>query len=417
LIVDVENTPDEQDFVNVWLWFFHRHIVKTIYKQNLTVFKRNNVWEKYKACVSAPTFEGEDSFIHKFFPKIKRGKIEVGAEFSNISGNLGLDLEFADPEKTQVKFNYIVNKANELFSQLSPENGKLYIFLDELELSLTTTKLYSRDARMIRDVIVAMEKLNNISRDKHYQLYVIGAIRSEVLTAVSSLGKEINKTISDFGIPIYWHQSGGDIKTHPILRILIKRISSSENFYNYPELDFDQLWSKYFPARINNIPTPMYILNLTWYRPRDVIRLLTLAQKFFPTKTSFDQQVFESIRKQYSTESWTELSEELRTSFKSEEIEGIRRLFYGYKEEFSYEDITNHGKSLIEMYHEVELLLRDHSLGDILSRLYKIGFIGNAIDEWGKSRRYRVCHRGDDEILLEKNMFIHRGLRPYLSIG
>ncbi len=93
LIVDVENTPDEQDFVNVWLWFFHRHIVKTIDKQNLTVFKKNNIWEKYRACVSAPTFEKGDSIIHKFFPKIKRGKIEVGAEFSNISGKLGLDFE------------------------------------------------------------------------------------------------------------------------------------------------------------------------------------------------------------------------------------------------------------------------------------------------------------------------------------
>ncbi len=328
-----------------------------------------------------------------------------------------IQVEFADSEKTQVKFNYIVNKANELFSQLSPDIGKLYIFLDELELSLTTTKLYNRDARMIRDVIVAIEKLNNISRDKHYHLYVIGAIRSEVLTAVSSLGKEINKTISDFGIPIYWHQSGGDIMTHPILRILIKRISSSENFYNFPKQDFDQLWTKYFPARINNILTPMYILNLTWHRPRDVIRLLTLAQKFFPIKTSFDQQVFESIRKQYSTESWTELSEELRTSFKSEEIEGIRRLFYGYKDEFSYEDVTVHADSLTKMYHEVEMLLNNHNLGEILSKLYKIGFIGNVIDERGKARRYRVCHRGDDEILLEKNMFIHRGLRPYLSLG
>lgn len=302
--------------------------------------------------------------------------------------------------------------------RLSPDAGSLYIFLDELELSLVTKKVHNRDARIIRDVVVAIEKLNNISRENKFKLYIIGAIRSEVLTAVSSFGKEINKTIAAFGVPINWNQSGGDIMTHPILKILIMRISSSEryyNIYNYQENSYDELWNKYFPKLIQGVETPLYILHQTWYRPRDVIRFLTLAQTNFPNNTVFDHQIFDAIRKQYSEESWKELSEELRTSFKIEDLEGIKRLFYGYRSNFSKKEIEEHATSNSEMYPEVKELLKKHSISSILEKLYKIGFIGNEFMYLGRPR-YRFIYRGDDEILLEKGMTIHRGLRPYLSL-
>ena len=246
-------------------------------------------------------------------------------------------------------------------------------------------------------------------------MYIIGAIRSEVLTAVNSFGKEINKQTSDFGISIIWHQSGGDISTHPILKIIAKRIESSEYFYDLPKHELDEIWNKYFPKYIQNTQIQTYILNQTWYRPRDVIRLITVAQKYFPNKTDFDQQVFDTIRKQYSTDSWIELSEELKTSFEYEEIEGIKRLFYGFKPNFSLDELKNHVELICKFYPEVNNLLAKYTLESILSKLYKIGFIGNVIK--GKMRSYyRFSYRGDDEILIEKDFTVHRGLRPYFSI-
>jgi len=80
LIVDIENVPDEEDFVNVWLWFFHRHIVKSINKLALKVFEENDIWEKYKACVLVDNSAEEYTGIYKFFPKLKHGVLEVGIE-------------------------------------------------------------------------------------------------------------------------------------------------------------------------------------------------------------------------------------------------------------------------------------------------------------------------------------------------
>jgi len=414
MIVDSSNIPYEHDFVDAWLWFFHQHIVKTVVEQNITVFKQNKRLEQYEACVLATNIDKEKSAFSNFFPKLKRGAVEVGMQFSLMSGKLGLDFEFANSEKTKVKFNYIVNKANDLFDKLTADTGKLYIFLDEFELSLTKTA-YDRDAMMIRDVIIAIEKLNNISKKNKFDLHIIGAIRSEVLTAVSSFGKEINKTTSDFGISIIWHQSGGDISTHPLLKIIAKRIESSEYFHNSQKRDFDEIMDEYFPKYINDVQIQTYILHQTWYRPRDVIRLLSIAQKFFPNKTEFDQQVFDSIRKQYSTESWIELSEELKTSFKSHEIEGIKRLFYGFKPSFSLEELKSHIESISINYPEVNNLLDNHNLESILSKLYKIGFIGN-VSRKNARMYYRFSYRGDDEILLEKDFTVHRGVRSYLSI-
>lgn len=415
IIVDASEIPYEQDFVDVWLWFFHRHIAKTIVEQNLTLFKQNKIWKQYETCVLATNLGEDKSVFSKFFPKLKRGTVEVGMQFSIISGKLGLDFEYANSEKTKVKFNYIVHKANELFNKLTADKGRLYILLDELELSLTTTKIYNRDARMIRDVIIAIEKLNNVSKKNKFDLHIIGAIRSEVLTAVSSFGKEINKPTSDFGISIIWHQAGGDISTHPILKILAKRIESSEYFYDLPKHELDEIWDKYFPKYIQNIQIQNYILHQTWYRPRDVIRLMTIAQKYFPNKTDFDQQVFDTIRKQYSTDSWIELSEELKTSFKNDEIEGIKRLFYGFKPNFSLGELKNHIDLICKNYPEVNNLLDKHTLESILSKLYKIGFVGNVTEERTRSH-YRFNYRGDDEILIEKDFTVHRGLRPYFSI-
>jgi hypothetical protein len=181
------------------------------------------------------------------------------------------------------KFNYIVQKANELFNELSPGTETLYIMLDELELSLANTQLYERDSEIIRDLIVSIEKMNTISKKKRFNLKIIGAIRSEVLTVVASLGKEINKTIADFGIPINWSQSGGNVNTHPLLQIILKRIVSSETYYNLRDItddqniDFEQIWETYFYKKIQDMSSANYILNLTWNIPRDIIRLLTLV--------------------------------------------------------------------------------------------------------------------------------------------
>lgn len=72
-----------------------------------------------------------------------------------------------------------------------------------------------------------------------------------------------------------------------------------------------------------------YILDQTWYKPRDIIRLFSIIQKQHGEKFFFDQEIFDSVRKQYSEESWIEFEEVLTVKYSDVEVEGIKKALTG----------------------------------------------------------------------------------------
>ncbi|OAV75613.1 hypothetical protein Barb7_00750 [Bacteroidales bacterium Barb7] len=293
-IADLNNIPDaEEDFVNIWIWFLHRHLVKMIEKN--PPFEINNDFNKYKSCVLAPKIGDEKSGITGFLPKLKRGNVELEGDFDLFKGKLGLDFEWTDKNTKQVKFSSIVKQANELFKELKATKSEYYIFIDELELSLGKLKQYNKDIRLIRDLLIAINKINDLCRKNRYPIFFLTAIRSEVLTSISSSGSELNKIVSDFGIVLNWHQAGGNISNHPLLKIINKKIQTSEKMLGFKISEpIEFLWEKYFTSRYQNKPIQEYILYQTWYRPRDIVRILSIAQQQFPDETTFSHSVFDA---------------------------------------------------------------------------------------------------------------------------
>lgn len=409
-IADRDEIPDsEEDFVNIWRWFLHRHLVKMI--DVASPFEKDKNFEKYSGCVLAPKVGDEKYGITRYLPKLKKGNVELEADFDFIKGKLGLDFEWINQGGRQVKFSSIVRQADSLFTEMKPSKVGFYIFIDELELTLGKQKQYNKDVRLIRDLLIAINSLNTLCRKNKYPIYFITGIRSEVLTAIPSSGKEINKIVSDFGTTLNWHQAGGNINQHPLLNIVNKRINSSEKALGLEITQpISEIWEKYFTKSFNSKPIHEYMLHQTWYRPRDIVRMLSIAQNQFPNETAFTHAVFDSIRKEYSTQSWVEHTEELRSKYSVEDIEGIRKLFYGVKCPFSFHDITVHSDERKQMYSEVDGLLSNYRLSDILSQLYKVGIIGNT------GERIRYAFRGDDDILLDKRMKIHDPLWNYLAV-
>ena len=111
---------------------------------------------------------------------------------------------------------------------MKPVENTIYILVDELELSLKKNKDYQRDITLIRDLIFAIESLNEINRTQNYNVHLIATIRNEVYKNIISKGMEINKVILDFGVTISWEKKGGNIRNHPLLKMLEKRIHYSE---------------------------------------------------------------------------------------------------------------------------------------------------------------------------------------------
>ncbi len=89
--------------------------------------------------------------------------------------------------------------------------NNVWILFDELELSVQSKKMNKRDIQLVRDLILAIERLNNVCRHRNFPIHVIAAIRSEVINSVYSAGYEINKSVEDFGKEITWYIRGDQL--------------------------------------------------------------------------------------------------------------------------------------------------------------------------------------------------------------
>lgn len=67
-------------------------------------------------------------------------------------------------------------------------------------------KEYQRDIQLVRDLIIAVDRFNELCKGAKYDIHVITSVRSEVIHSVHSAGYEINKSIEDFGVSISWYQ-------------------------------------------------------------------------------------------------------------------------------------------------------------------------------------------------------------------
>lgn len=402
---------DQKDYVAIWEWFIFRKIVEVCEDNNIELFKDDKNWRQFVSVVKAVKLDEKDK--NRLFPNIIKGDIVVKTPVVevNIGGEVGLsENDNTKKEERRIKFVGYISQVMELFENLTPGEKDLYFFIDEVELSYVEKRQYQKDVWMIRDLVLAIDAMNRVARSKSYNLFVITGLRSEVLDSTKSAGKEINKPIEDFGVNLMWQQSGPKAE-HPLIKIIHKRLLAAE--FQLPDKDRTsekEIWNKYLPEVISGVNAQNYILNKTWYRPRDIVRLLNIARDQNPNATAFTSNMFERIKKEYSSLSWAEHTEELQTTYSTSEIDGIKRILTGMICPFSLQSITEKAIKVQEMHSSVNALLSKYRISDILTHLFKIGIIGNAGD------MNRFAYRGDPDLLLDKPMKIHAALWNYLSV-
>jgi len=173
--------------------------------------------------------------------------------------------------------------------------------------------------------------------------------------------------------------------------------------------------NKYFcEEKINDMTIERYILNSSWYRPRDIVRLLNLIKDDFPNNEKLSQQVFDGIRKTYSSKCWTECMEEMKAHYNNDDINFIRTIFNGWQRFFSLNAFSERIR-LLSDYDKRAENFEQKQLIPLMELLYRVGIIGNRYkvnDEW----RYRYAFRGDEQLLPYENMTIHYALVPFFSL-
>lgn len=326
-----------------------------------------------------------------------------------------IEVDFQN-NKSDIAYNQfitIIDEAEQMFANVERTDVPYYIFVDELEAYYGDLNIFKRDLCLIRDLIFTVKRINGLFKNISDNTKIICSVRTEIIKSISRfiVTKEMNKVISGFEVPLIWDYNNTTSFHHPIMQILLKRIAICEENIDENEISSKEIYRKWFPEQIHMIEPANYILNNSWFKPRDIVRLITSAQNSIESGSEcFSQAVFNSCQKKYSLDSLAEICEEMRALYTSEEIDVIISCFTGFRTIFSISQL----KERINNLYSNTIISKKFT--EVIEDLYRLGFLGNYLPA---SKTYRWQHKGDDHVILsdEWRLMIHHALQSALSIG
>jgi len=201
---DKNEFGNDYDYESVWKWVIYDNIAQTVKTSPKTIFENDeNLYLFLEAVESIKTNPGKSK---RRIPKITDGFVELSINSPIKTANIKtrINFEFRDKDERHIRLSTLVNELDRLFMNLKDGGNQLYVIVDEMNLSFANSKEYERDVMMIRDLIITIENINLLSKQSHGNVRIIGSIRNEVINSIASKGKEINKIIESYGIPIDW---------------------------------------------------------------------------------------------------------------------------------------------------------------------------------------------------------------------
>lgn len=403
-IAEIE-TDKTTSFVLIWKVYIIHQIFKNAEFGEYNVFREDSTYQSLKKMLKV-IYDGQSGRI---VPKLTKGLATLSASFSKgLSSELKVEIDF-DEKTGKINFSKAAKAIISQYSQLEYGTTPVYILFDELELSIKSKKLYSRDVQLVRDLILAIDQLNGIAKMRNYAVKIVASIRNDVINSVLSSGYEINKSIEDFGVKIEWFQKGGTYTSSPLLKLIENKIHASEKQNGLPPSE--DIWETYFESKINAYEVRKYILNYSWQRPRDIIRMMNIVQNQHTDEKKFTQEMFDRAMQQYSERSWNEISEELALIYPDkDDMTAIKKFFTGISVPFSLAYLKERAEELGEIYDCVRQFFEKYKMVDFLENMFEWGVIGNS------GARMIFKFLGDSDLSLADKMIIHLPLRNFFAV-
>lgn len=404
-IVDIrgEIQPNRIDFTHLWRWVFFKKIVDDNEDNTEGLFVKDDNWQEFVKQVNKISLSSESKNI------ISLSSLKVSVQLSPTTGftadaSVATD-KISNDEKSFRKLIGIVENCECLFRKLVRTDIPYYLFVDEMEAFYGDEDLFRRDLTLIRDIIFTIHRLNGFGKVR-----IVAAVRNEIMYAMDRFiqTNEINKIIDGFSVPLKWSYSNTNSYEHPIIQILMRRISVAAN-------GTPQTFKDWFPEQVNGKDTISYILDNGWNKPRDIVRFLIAAQNdsLHCNDSSFTQAAFDTLRKEYSRTSLAEIRQELQSLYSSAEIEMIIRLLRGGSRIVTPESIRKKAPK-----GSAARAFWDIKKDDIIEDFYRVGFWGN-VNRNGEYYAWRWNHKGDTGALSGDGweLAIHSALCSELSIS
>ena len=417
---DIKIYEDKQvdvggDCINIWLIFIMRQIVHIIEENSFSFSSSHSI--RVFCDLIKRLYDGEEKgLLNWLINTVKKGKYKIKSKHFDAKFDPGT----ANDEK-DYSVDIIIQQAFLLLKDLSWEGHKrIYLFFDELNLSFASKKQHRRDSILIRDLVIAIDRINTFLIDNEKPLFILGAIRSEVLNAVSAPTNEINKILADQGHAIRWHSQTAS-NNPPIIQLVTNKIHASERIKKR-DLSKD-VFESYFNRGIFGIDSRQLIIELTWCNPRDVVLLLGKAAAEATIEPFFGETVLGRALESYSAEAWREKAEELSVEYAPVEIQAIRKTLLAGRRYFKVSHFDSQLLDKGRLDQNIINLKSKRSSAKILEDLYRIGVIGQSSREpaeKGQTNRQFSEHwsyRGHDSFDIEDWMIIHKALWFELRLG
>jgi|GEM_PF-7050114 len=315
-------------------------------------------------------------------------------------------------------FDIYLDIAFDTLEEVFLVNSPTYIFIDEMEI-------YKGDEEAHRIEMLAIASLVKNIRDfnERYNkcgLYLIAAVRSEVVTLISEVLYEVHRIVRDRGFELTWNKVNISGEVHPLLKTILNRIVSQDDYFGDFDLPISDeiLWrayKAYFPESRTTKPIHKQLLDLTWYRPRDLALLFGEAQRIDGELEQFERVTLTNrVLRPLGERMWQDAISGLAAKYSKTELSAIDRLLRGGARSYNRDEIVSRIDDLADTYDDVALL-SDRAYIGVLEDLYRVGVVFCKASNGRKNYYFR----GDPmpSFSNDFDIVVHQTIQPTLSIA
>ncbi len=168
----------------------------------------------------------------------------------------------SDADITQLVYSRQIREmADALTDYLNVTRRHVWILVDNLDKGWPVHSVQPEDILILRSLLEATRKLERQFDSRGVEFHSVAFIRNDIyqhlILEPADRGKETAAVLD-------W--SDGDV----FKQLLARRLSSSFD----GELEFDNLWSQFFPSHVKGEDSFQFILNRTLMRPRELLRFV-----------------------------------------------------------------------------------------------------------------------------------------------
>ncbi|QYJ70267.1 hypothetical protein K0H59_14675 [Shewanella sp. FJAT-51649] len=383
------------EYYEIWRWMLLLDLSRSILKDSN--MKENEHRDKIESFFEE-NYKSIDIDSKRIIEITKANKIRGSVFRSFIESNFG------DKIETGSYLDYIEALEYSVVQALKFSDTVHNILYDELDDRFRNDDYYKNS---ILSLIKSADNLNLKLIENGIDAKSIVLLRTDIFSILND--PDLNKIKRINTITIEWDAKIS--KSSPLIKMIITKAKKSSALLSFASdhAVFDIL----FPDNVNNIPTEKFLLERTFFRPRDIITFLNSIIEKYPSHSSFKFQTLANARAEYSEYLLDEVRNEMSGHMPDVEIEESLKLLKNFNRHYFY------FKDIVKYYEDNVFHYKNIKIEQSLIHLYKFSVLGNVWknnDRGGKTYQSWAHRENNSDLDFSKRMVVHIGLREALSM-